>query len=84
MGSDFIPATRPPQSPTQPLNLTATPNGDVVHTTIKAKTTLTGYTPGTNFKFRVRASKNDISTLPSNVAEIYPSGSDQVQLQVAA
>jgi hypothetical protein len=103
-----------PQTPTQPLNLVATPNWDgavelkwarnanpaltsflveasadgtnwdVVHTTTKSRATVTGYTPGVNYWFRIRASKNEITTLPSNVAEIYPSGSQNVNLELAA
>lgn len=56
---------------------------NVIHTTTRASVTLTGFTPGTSFKFRIRATKNDILTLPSNEAEIYPTFSS-AQLSIAA
>lgn len=62
------------------------PDGEAwsqVFSTTKARVTLSGFTPGVEFWFRVRATKNDIVTLPSVPAGIWAPGGQQFQLQVA-
>ena len=54
-----------------------------VASTSKVRLTLTGYTPGIAVNFRVRASRNNQTTAPSNESGIYGEGFGS-SLQIAA
>ena len=62
----------------------ATGDWEFVASTSKAKLTVTGFAPGATQWFRVVATKNDLTSLPSNEAPIYASGSGEGALSVAA
>lgn len=53
---------------------------NVLTTTTKAGASVSGFTPGAAFRFRIRATKNEITTLPSNEAVIYPSGGEALSI----
>ncbi|MBS1714759.1 MAG: fibronectin type III domain-containing protein [Armatimonadetes bacterium] len=54
----------------------ATGGWDFVTSTNKARTTVNGFAPGVTTWFRVTATKNDLTSLPSNEAPIYASGGE--------
>jgi hypothetical protein len=56
---------------------------EFVASTTKARLTVNGFAPGEPRWFRVVATKNDLSSLPSNEAPIYPVGG-ATTLSVAA
>lgn len=56
---------------------------EFVASTTKARLTVNGFTPGVPMWFRIVATKNDLNSLPSNEAPIYPVGGTTT-LSVAA
>jgi len=62
---------------------TETGDFEFVTSTGKAKVTVNGFAPGVGMWFRVTASKNDLTSLPSNEAPIYVAGGEGM-LEIAA
>lgn len=54
-----------------------------VHTTTKAKATITGLAVGAAAWFRVRATKNEVWSLPSDPVAIWATSGDRLQLHAA-
>ncbi|HVL39562.1 MAG TPA: hypothetical protein VM328_09255 [Fimbriimonadaceae bacterium] len=74
-------------SPTTIFEVEASRGGggwEVLATTTKTKATLAGFAPGIEARFRVRASKNERTSLPSPIAVVYPAVGDRPVLAEAA